>query len=135
MKTNPESPDQELVNKLLADESWDAINAQLKKDGLSALRVRRLERRIILAVTSSLAALFLGLSAWFLFPKTPLLQQAKSVDITITPNAETTAPDSKLKMVNDEELLALFKDRSCVLAEVNGKKTLVFLDSEPASPQ
>ena len=121
----PIFPDPCLVDKLLADEAWQEASAQIKARGLSALRVRKIQRRVTGVAAVCAVFALAGLSAWLMIHKPAVIQQAKASEIR-------QAPASTPKHINDEELLAFFKDRSCVLAEINGKKELVFLDEEPA---
>jgi hypothetical protein len=132
MKVNRESSEYRLIDKMLADESWHAASICLKQEALSALRLRRFERRL-----DQMAAGFAGLAVFGLivrlalpFFAAPKPASASNDMKPALPVEMQSDPPSKINYINDEQLLAFFKDRPCVLAEINGKKELVFFDED-----
>lgn len=126
---NDELPDEKrtLLNEVFRADSLDAFSGQVKQRTFAAFRRARFIRRIasISSAAAVVAALITGgilfrgserktapvATAPIAIEKTPLVQtksQAKDVSLT------------------DEQLVALFPADSCFIAEVDGKKTLVF---------
>jgi hypothetical protein len=125
MKTNPDpDPEDALLEAVLRDDAWQAAHAAGKAQALGVFCARQRVRRwsrwagglAALAVVAACAAhWWAGLLAQVV-PRLadqappPPAQPAKSIYLT------------------DSQLLALFPQGSCFLAEVDGKKKLVFFD-------
>ncbi|MGA2540642.1 MAG: hypothetical protein ABSG78_03650 [Verrucomicrobiota bacterium] len=128
MKTNPD-PDNEdpLLEAVLRDDSWRAASAAGKAEALGVFaarqRVRRWTRRggglAALAVVAACAA------HWLAGPAAPPPRL-----LAVRPPGPPPAQPEKSIYLTDGELLALFPEGSCFLAEVDGKKKLVFFDPE-----
>ena len=125
MKTNPDPNEEDaLLEAVLRDDSWQAANAASKAEALGVFqarqRVRRWTRRggglAALAVVVACAA------HWLAGPSAPPPQL-----LVVNPPAPPVQPEKSLYLT-DAELLALFPEGSCFLAEVDGKKKLVFFD-------
>ena len=127
MNTNPDSErDELLLNALLGDEDWQAANAACKRQALRAFHARQRFRASVRWAGSALvlAGIITGAAFW-------ARQPAKSPPQTAaTPPAETNAPPvpTPTHYMTDAQLLASFPKGSCFIAEVDGKKQLVFLD-------
>jgi hypothetical protein len=128
MKMNSEpAGNDRLVDFVLQDEQWEELNVALKLQTLgrfrSRQRVRRFARRV--CGVTALAAALAGAALWFDHRATPS-PQVKAVNVP-APQARGTTHS-----LTDKELLAAFPRGSCFIAEVDGKKELVFLDPEKA---
>lgn len=119
-------------------------DAQVRTRALTALRARRRWRRG-LAVAGSLGSLAILLVATRFFGNEfnetvdrqlahPVSQEIRHQIRPEIVQSEPQRPDSSNSAhpatLTDEELIALFPPGSCFLAEVNGKKMLVFKDPE-----
>lgn len=126
MKNDREPNDGDgLLNAVLADDDWRALNCSLKREALTAIGTARRRRRLRLWTGQvACAALLLVGAGWWLRPRSDV------------PLAETSRPLASARpekrFISEEELVAMFPAGSCVLAEVNGQKTLVFFDAKKA---
>jgi hypothetical protein len=130
---NDERSDQKrrLLNEVFSADSLDAFSGQVKQRALAEFRRARLLRRV--ASISSAAAVVAVLIA-FLFRGS----ERKTTRVTIVPAATDQGPQPALQTkspakdasLTDEQLLALFPADSCFIAEVEGRKTLVFRSPE-----
>lgn len=128
MKNDREPNDVDgLLNAVLADDDWHALNSSLKREALAAIGAARRRRRLLLGIgqAACAAALLVG-AGWWLLPAVP-------GDV---PVAETSGKPASARtqehFISEEEMLAMFPAGSCVVAEVNGQKTLVFFDAKKA---
>lgn len=125
MKTKSE-PDREdgLLEALLQDEEWQRANAAGKAGALGAFRAHHRARRLTrwAGGLAALAAVMVCGVIWMGPRPAPRRFAA-------TPR-EAPALPAKPRLLTDAELIAAFPEGSCFLAEVDGKKTLVFLDPE-----
>ena len=125
MKMNPDpDPENALLEAVLRDDAWQAANAAGRAQALGVFcarqRLRRWSRRA--AGLASLALAAACLAHW----------RAVSWPGTGARLAESAparrASAEKSIYLTDGELLAMFPTGSCFLAEVDGKKKLVFFD-------
>jgi hypothetical protein len=113
-----------LLDVVLADAPWQTLNSSLRCEALAALGVRRRKRRMRFWLgQAACAAAILLAAAWWLAPTPPNAGRA----------ARKSGPpvlrDPKTQFISEEEMLAMFPPGSCVVAEVNGQKELVFFDA------
>ena len=130
MKTVKQVRDEDdsgLLNAVLADDDWHALNGGLKQQALAAMAQERRRRRLRVQIgQAALVVILLGSLAWW-------FHQPDSRAI-----ATVSAPDSPRptthqdRFISEEEMLALFPPGSCVVAEIDGRKELVFFDAEAA---
>jgi hypothetical protein len=106
-----------LLREILADDALEQRRAASLEGMLGS--VRRRKRRQVL-VTSAIATLMLGLTL-------TLVTQRRAVQ----PSALESAPPARpaVSRISDEQLLALFADRSVALVGRPGEQQLVFLDA------
>ncbi len=126
MKTNPDPEnDDVLLEAVLRDDGWLTANSAAKARALGVFRARQRVRRwtrwgggvAALALTAACAA------HWLAGP-VAVSPQRRAIRTAEPPPVKP----EKAKYLTDDELLALFPAGSCFLAEVDGKKKLVFFD-------
>ena len=124
MKTNsnPE-PDDGLLDALLRDDEWQSANAAFKAEALGAFRARQRVRRVTRWASGLATSLAVLAATWHWFRRPVVSPRPDAVAQLPLPKA----PD-KPRYLTDKELLAAFPKGSCFIAEVDGKKELVFLD-------
>lgn len=127
-------PGQRLLNDVLQDE----VNAEwadaAKRYSLAAFRRGRLLRRV--SIVSRLAAVVVLFAAGSFLYRVQLTKSRslgqhglEVAGLPSKPRATETAVSTPLQTLTDEELLASFPPDTCYLAEVEGRKVLVFADS------
>jgi len=117
-----------LLNEILADDELSAFRQASLERGLTAIRRLRSQRSILRRC--ALAALpLLGALAFFLHWK---VQNSGRRMIVSKPAREVVPSPSReiarVRFISDEELFALFPDRSLALIGKPGEQQLVFLD-------
>ena len=124
MRTNPD-PEREdaLLDATLRDEAWLSASATFKAEALRTFRTRQRVRRLTRwgGSVAALAAVFASVAHWIGRPA-PAPRQVMAA-LTQAPKA----PD-KPRHMTDQDLVAAFPKGSCFIAEVDGKKELIFLD-------
>jgi hypothetical protein len=116
-----------LLNVVLADDDWHALNCSLKREALAAIGAARRRRCLLLCIgQAACAAVLLVGAGWWLFPATP-----GNAPVPETSGRSVSARTEE-PFISEEEMLAMFPPGSCVVAEVNGQKTLVFFDAKKA---
>jgi len=108
---------------MLHDESWQTASAGFKAEALRTFRARQRVRRLTRWVGSVavLAAVTAGVVHWSGRPTEPPRQVAMA-------HADLPKAPEKSRRLTDAELVAAFPKGSCFIAEVDGKKELIFLD-------
>ncbi len=126
MRTEPD-PEREdaLLNAVLGDETWQAVSTAFKAEALRTYRVRQRVRRLSrwAGSVAGLAALVAGVAHWSSRPP------ATPRPITMA-HINTPRPPAISRHLTDAELVAAFPKGSCFVAEVDGKKELVFFDPQ-----
>ena len=122
MHPDPERDDA-LLQVMLQDETWQSSSAAFKAQALSKFRGRHRVRRLArwAGGMAVLGAVILGVAYLTPNPAPPPQQVA-----VVQPPAP--APARQAAALTDEQLVASFPKGSCFIAEVDGKKELVFLD-------
>jgi hypothetical protein len=124
MRMNPDPErDDTLLRAMLDDEAWQGVSAACKTEALRVFRVRQRIRRLTrwAGGAAALAAAWLVAVHWPHPPAVPLPK------IT-TAHPAPPKPANQPRHLTDEQLLAAFPKGSCFIAEVDGRKELVFLD-------
>jgi len=126
MNTNPDfEKEGALLNAVLGDESWQTTNAACKVAAVEAFRTRQRGRRVMRWTGCVLAVAAAVISG--VFWRGPLVPPPPQIAAK-PPNAPKET--LKSRYLTDAELVASFPEGSCFLAEIDGKKKLVFLDQE-----
>ncbi len=126
MTTNSEhNRDDALIDVILRDDKWQATSAAFKAKAVGSFRARQRVRRMTRwgAAVAACALLLSGTVRWFGRPVAPPRPN---------PLAHAQPPNKPVhpRSLTDRELLAAFPKGSCFIAEVDGKKLLVFLDPQ-----
>jgi hypothetical protein len=116
-----------LLEGVLADEDWQALNLALKQDALAVLGARKRQRRWF-GQAATLGAIALGFAVVVWSSRRP------GQDMVLKPGPSSSAATAgpMAQFISEQEMLALFPAGSCVLAEIDGKKQLVFFDPQEA---
>lgn len=122
---NNESPKnkQRLLDDVLREDSFAEFNGQLKRQALGALQRARLVRRIVgISSVATVAACIAiaGLVA---------VRSSSSSRLNQSPVLAAARSASPIE-ISEEQLVKMFPPDSCFVAEVNGKKMLVFRDAK-----
>jgi hypothetical protein len=122
MNSDPEREDA-LVDAMLRDENWQTASAALKAEAMRTFGARQRVRRLTrwASGVAALAAVIAGVGLWFGRPAPALRQIAMT-------NAEAPKTPDKPGRLTDAELVAAFPKGSCFIAEVDGRKELIFFD-------
>lgn|SRR5487761_2755515 len=112
-----------LLDAVLQDEAWQGTNATLKAGALAAFRRRQRLRRLTRVAAAALV-LCASAAVALRWPRPP----AATPSPVVTRRDPAPQNPEPVHYLTDEELLALFPRGSCVLAEIDGRKELVFLD-------
>jgi hypothetical protein len=124
-------PDEDkFLNDLLSGERFEALREATLAQGLGALRRRRrlqAAQRCILVCLPIVAAVIVVLKI-----ASPPGRVASNAPAAPPPTAAN--PDNKVKIINDDELFALFPNRPMALVGKPGHQQLVFLDRPEPAP-
>jgi hypothetical protein len=130
MKISPDSDENApLLDAVLKDENWAAASAALKDHALVCFRAHRRQRRhmALTACAAALVVLLISISS-LLWPK----HQLPTGDAIPSGASARDQTDFGLVFLSDSELLGMFPEGSCILAEIDGRTELVFLDPKVA---
>jgi hypothetical protein len=123
MRTPPENPDDPLLDGVLADEGWAALNAAVKSRALGALRARRRQRALLTWGGSAVGACALALATvnFVSPPNTP------------APGPVASVPPRHTAHITEEKLMSYFPPGSCTIAEIDGERRFIILDPDIAA--
>ena len=126
MRTYPDpDPDDALLEATLRDETWQAANAVLKNEAMGVFRTRQRVRQVTrwAGGVAATGAVLASVVHWVARPAPPSRQVAQATPLV------AKAPD-KLPHLTDQDLVAAFPKGTCFIAEVDGRKELIFLNPE-----
>ncbi len=126
MRTNSDpASDDALLDAMLQDEDWQTASAASKAQALRTFRVRQRVRRLTrwAGGVAVLAGVLAGLAHWF-------GPHATAPRPIIVAHIEVPKPPDRPRHLTDAELLAAFPRKSCFIAEVDGKKELIFFNPQ-----
>jgi hypothetical protein len=143
---NKNSENSKLLDALLTDETWDSDSTDLRNHALDALRASRkarARRTAALQITAILAVLgVIGLvlaqseRGWpsRSSPERAGTPEKGSMVRSDLPSSQTSPVpvQSNTTYITEEQMLAMFPQGSCVLAEIDGQKQLVLLGDAAA---
>ena len=116
----------QLLNEVFGGERLEAFRQATLERGLGALRHRRRRNRI--TKLCALACLPLIATLLFLLKETLPAKRVAILPTKDLPSVPAPNPNRAVKIINDEELFALFPNRSMALVGKPGHQQLVFLD-------
>lgn len=122
---------QRLLEAILAGEDPPGLREATLELGLRALKARRARRRLLRC--AGIAAFALALAAGLLWHELSSPPPQRGVLRSEVVAAPSPSPAVRVKFITDDELMALFPDRSVALIGKPGRQQLVFLD-ENRSP-
>jgi len=135
MRTNhdPEENDP-ILEAVLRDDEMQAGMASAKDEALRAFRGHHRNRQLVRrAISLAGLAVFVGVAThWIRINQTPTAAK-RSMPVRAEKQVrkgtlETQAAAESKQGLTDEELVAAFPKGSCFVAEVDGKKRLIFFD-------
>ncbi len=114
-----------LVDAALRDETWQTASTAYKVEALKAFRTRHRLRKVTrwAGSVAALLAVLVGVVLW-VGRRAPAPRQVM-VALTRAPQ-----PSDKPRQLTDQDLVAAFPKGSCFIAEIDGRKELVFLNPE-----
>jgi hypothetical protein len=137
MKTPEVDPNTKLADAVLADESWSKLSGSLRTEALDVLRAGSRARsvRTGLAQAACLAGLlsslfFLSLGHKRATPATSHANNFTTMSQAVSPlPAKASDPtEAKPRYISEDQMLKMFPAGSCIVAEINGRQQLVFLE-------
>jgi hypothetical protein len=137
MNKSPRTPPDEtpLLDAVLGDESWNALSDSIRTKALQAIQRRNRNRRVRVAVLQVICLLGV-LSAVVFWPGGLAHRNQQHLSVLNVPKAElasdTGEQNLRTHFISEDQMMAMFPAGSCVLAEINGRKQLVFLDAASA---
>jgi len=116
-----------LLNAVLADDDWQALNGTLKREALAAFGVERRRPRLRRSLEhAACMATLLAWVGWWLCSAipgpAPIAQKPGRIGLSAVGKP----------FISEEQMLAMFPAGSCVVAEIDGQKELVFFDAKKA---
>jgi hypothetical protein len=114
-----------VLDAVLRDEEWQAAAATLKAGALATFHQRQRQRRLTRAAGAALV-----LTAAFVVAFHWSGRRAANPSQVVASRGQTPKKSGEVRYLSDEELVALFPKGSCLLAEVDGRKELIFLDAK-----
>ena len=130
MKNN--SDELKLLDVALADETWEGYQASLRSRGLATVRAARRSRTRLILTGQISALLILSAAVWWNLgarSRSSSDNEARTISKSHAQNTLLVYSHDTAPYITEEQMLAMFPKGSCVLAEINGQKQLVLLDS------
>jgi hypothetical protein len=127
-----------LLDALLADETWDTCSGQVHHNGLAALRATKKSRGRHTTAVQMIAviAVFSAAATVLIQPERGWLSRSSVESAGPSPQQATPAPlqstTAQISYITEDQMVAMFPEGSCVLAEIDGHKQLVVLDETGA---
>jgi hypothetical protein len=124
-----------LLDALLADETWDTHSGHLQNNAIATVRARKKARarRTFAIQTMAVLAVVGAISLVLTRPERGWLSRSSN-EFAGTPDLSSAAPSAPsppaahVTYISEDQMLAMFPQGSCVLAEIDGQKQLVLLD-------
>jgi hypothetical protein len=129
MNNAPESEEDLLLKAALDDDEWQTLSRTLKSRSLRAFRHRRNLRRCVRGGIVCMVLLAVVLEAPR-FQRTSQIRPLSPASQPVMAAAKPLPPE--IPRLSDQELLALFPKGSCAIADLDGRKQLIFFDRKQA---
>jgi hypothetical protein len=117
----------QLLKEILGGDEVSEVRQASLEQGLTAIRKSRARRRALRAGTLVMLPALLAVALLVHQRPASSVTSVASVPVTRSPSAPPR-PAASIKLITDEELFALFPDRSLALIGPPGHQQLVFLD-------
>ena len=118
-----------LIDRAITDETWSDFDSRLRDRALHSFTTAKRRRRARRLAMQICAVLMLAAAAAFVsFRKNP-----SSKTEVVSNLSRPAASAAARSVITEQQMLEMFPPGSCLLAEVNGEKQLVFLDPKLAS--
>ena len=129
MKTSPEHD--ALLSAVLSSSTANELRAKSLDRALAAVRQRRRLRHALRAAGGVVTAGVMAAILWNRHAPDP--QPVAAIHPPAVTSAVPTVPGTNIRVVSDEELLAMFPDRPVALVGPPGNRQFVFLDQKRTS--
>jgi len=129
---NKRIEDRELLNEVLADAASEELRQATLRQGLKLMGRKRACRRAWRIACTAIP--LIALAAMFLWPSRQTENRRASNQSPAPPMAHTEPKmiaGTSIRILNDQELLDLFKDRPVALVSEPGQQRLLLLDEVP----
>ena len=128
MKTPIDANDEAaLLDAILADADWEAMQAAMQSNAAVSLRAHRRRRKVwAWTCRAGLVSILAGTCWWWSQPRTTHMTWLQEG------HAHGPAPRVVIGNFTDQQLLGMFPEGSCLIAEVDGKPKLIVLDEARA---
>jgi hypothetical protein len=121
-ETNP------LIDSAVLDETWRAFDSRLRDNAIQSFAVAKRRRRVRrLAMQICVLVMVAGTATVLSFRQDP----SSGAKILLRPS-EPAAPVAPRSVITEQQMVDMFPPGTCLLAEVNGEKQLIFLDPKLA---
>ncbi len=134
MNNEPSEQKRKLLNDVFRADSFDTFNGQLRQRVLSEFRRGRFIRRATsISLTAAIVAALITCALLFRVfdrTRTTLLAKVPARNEGMRQTAAQPKESASDLTLTDEQLIAFFPSNSCFLAEVEGRKILVFRNPE-----
>ncbi len=126
-----------LLSELLAGDEAEAFRQSSLSNGLHSMRRRRARKRLLVVSAMTCLPLLAALCVLLQRPHEISVASRPPLDRPAAPHIATPAqappPAPTLRIINEEQLFALFPNRSVALIGKPGRQEFVFLDDGPPS--
>jgi hypothetical protein len=123
-----------LLSKLLAGDEVSGFRRSSLEEGLTMIRRRRRARRAGRWCVLALLPLAFGAGIFWSWPSGPRVRPVSVADSHAARVPGQSAGAGGVRIINDEELMALFAGRPLALVGRPGHQQLLFLDQAAARP-
>ena len=124
----------QLLSELLAGDAVSEFRRSSLEEGLAMIRRRQRARRAGRWGVLALLPLAFGAGIFWSWPSDPRVRQVSVADSHAARVPGQSAGAGSVRIINDEELMALFAGRPLALVGRPGHQQLLFLDQPAAGP-
>src|SRR5207253_8100358 len=110
------------------DEHWHTVNGVLKRQALASLGLAKRNRAMRARAGQLVCATLLLIGGgWWMHA--PAMKRDLAAQRMETPPSRA----AQERFISEEAMVAMFPRGSCIVAEINGQKELVFFDAQKAA--
>lgn len=123
------SKEEELLQELLRESASAEFRGHTLKRTLAYAQGRRHSRRVMRTVFRSSFVVMVAVGLFFISHRAPMVESQKRLELSVdTPSKPSMIKGTKIQILSDEELFALFPDRPIAMINSSPEPRLVFLD-------